>query len=306
MTREAITRLLVAVGLASLLLIGVVLPLHAASPTRPASHQGARTRAQTAITETTPITPSLVVTPTSTITLPLDTSLVATVTGTPSPTPTLTVIATPLATLPPSPTQTASPTLLPVETSTPAPAPTQTPTPIPTPTVTPTPTPSPVDQVFTFLSTNRVLAGAICLTPLFILALLLVILALRRGKTAPVPSPPPTPVAPPTISAGPHLESTHTAGGPRCFGLRPDGITVGRDRENDLVVTQDFSRWETVSNYHARIYQLAGRWIVEDINSMNGVYVNGKRTGRNLLQDGWQLDIGGVGFVFRARTEETG
>lgn len=271
MTREAITRLLVAIGLASLLLIGVALPLHAASPTQPASHQGAKNPAQTAITETTPITPGLVVTPTSLVTPP-----------------------------------TASPTLLPVETSTLVPAPAQTLTLIPTPIVTPTPIRSPINQAIAFLSTNRVLAGAICLIPLFILALLLVILALRRGKAAPIPSPPPTPAAPPTIPAGPHLESIHTAGGPRRFGLRPEGITVGRDRENDLVVTQDFSQWETVSNYHARIYQLAGRWIVEDIDSMNGVYVNGKRTGRNLLRDGWQLDIGGVGFVFRARTEETG
>jgi hypothetical protein len=236
MSREAITRSLVAVGLASLLLIGVALPLHAASPTRPASHQGAKNPAQTTLTETTPITPGLVVTPT----------------------------------------------------------------------VTSMPIRSPINQAITFLSTNPVLARAICLIPLFILALLLVILALRRRKTTPIPSPPPTPVASPAVPAGPHLESIHTAGGPRRFGLRPEGITVGRDRENDLVVTPDFSRWETVSNYHARIYQLTGRWIVEDIDSMNGIYVNGKRTGHNLLQDGWQLDVGGVGFVFRARTEETG
>jgi hypothetical protein len=236
MSREAITRSLVAVGLASLLLTGVALPLHAASPTRPASHQGVKNPAQTTITETTPITPGLVVTPT----------------------------------------------------------------------VTPAPIRSPVNQAIALLSANPVLAGAICLIPVVILALLLVILALRRGKPASIPSPPPTPAASPTIPTGPHLESILTAGGPRRFGLRPEGITVGRDRENDLVVTQDFSRWETVSNYHARIYQLAGRWIVEDINSMNGVYVNSKRTGRNLLQDGWQLDVGGVGFIFRARTEETG
>lgn len=80
---------------------------------------------------------------------------------------------------------------------------------------------------------------------------------------------------------------------------------IGRDQETDLTITQDFARWETVSKYHARIYRLTDHWIVEDLNSMNGVYVNGKRTGRNLLRDGWQLDIGGVGFVFRARTKET-
>jgi hypothetical protein len=180
--------------------------------------------------------------------------------------------------------------------------PTQAPT--PTPTLAPTPTRSPIEQVITLLSANRILAGSICLISLFILALLLIILAMRRKKPAPAPSPPPTPVTPAIPTAGPHLESVHTAGGPRRFGLRPEGIIIGRDQEADLTITQDFPRWDTVSNYHARIYQLTGHWIVEDINSMNGVYVNGKRTGRNLLRDGWQLDIGGVGFVFRARTEE--
>jgi pSer/pThr/pTyr-binding forkhead associated (FHA) protein len=41
-----------------------------------------------------------------------------------------------------------------------------------------------------------------------------------------------------------------------------------------------------------------GTWIVEDLGSQNGVYVMGRRTGRNQLQDGWSLSIGGVPFVF--------
>jgi hypothetical protein len=304
MTREAIKRLLISVGLALLLIVSPVLPLRAASPAHPANHQRAKSPAQTTITETTPMTPSTVVSPTGIITLPLDASLVPTVTTTPSPTPTLTVISIPTTTLRPAPTQTASPAPPLIETNTPTLAPTQTPIPAPTPTVAPTPTRSPINRVITFLSANRTLAGLICLIPLCILALLLIILAMRRKTPAPIPSPPPTPAIPPTLSAGPYLESIRTAGGPRRFGLRPEGVIIGRDQETDLTITQDFPRWETVSKYHARIYQLAGRWIVEDIDSMNGVYVNGRRTGRNLLQDGWQLDIGGVGFVFRARTEE--
>jgi pSer/pThr/pTyr-binding forkhead associated (FHA) protein len=66
-----------------------------------------------------------------------------------------------------------------------------------------------------------------------------------------------------------------------------------------LVIAQDLPGWETVSNRHARIYEQAGRWVIEDLGSTNGVYVNGKRTGRNLLQDGWRLGIGGVEFVCR-------
>jgi len=86
--------------------------------------------------------------------------------------------------------------------------------------------------------------------------------------------------------------------------LKPDGSTIGRTQENELVITQDFPGWESVSRHHARIYEQAGHWIVEDLNSMNGVYVNEKRTGKNLLRDGWRLSIGGVEFIFRAGTGE--
>ncbi len=106
---------------------------------------------------------------------------------------------------------------------------------------------------------------------------------------------------------GPYLESIGTPGGPRRFDLKPDGIIIGRALalpDVDLVITQDFPAWETVSSRHARVHQQAGHWIVEDLDSTNGIYVNERRTGRNLLRDGWRLGIGGVKFVFRASTGE--
>ncbi len=224
-------------------------------------------------------------------------------TPTPSPTPTLAPTYTPTAT--PSPTLTLTPTNTPTSspthTSTPIPTHTATPTLIPSPVPTSTPTPSP--GVIALLVENGWWIGGGCLLLLLlILGLLLILWAFRRKKPrlAPAPSPP----SPPPVPAAPHLKSIGTPGGPRRFDLRPEGVTIGRGSENDLVVTQDFPAWETVSRRHARIYQQAGRWIVEDLNSMNGVYVNGRRTGRNLLRDGWQLGIGGVEFVFRAGTGE--
>jgi pSer/pThr/pTyr-binding forkhead associated (FHA) protein len=100
------------------------------------------------------------------------------------------------------------------------------------------------------------------------------------------------------------LESVGTAGGPRRFILKPGGITIGRAPDNEVVITQEFPGWDTISRKHARVYQQEGYWIVQDLNSMNGVWVNDKRTGLNLLQDGWQLRIGGVEFVFHADTGE--
>jgi pSer/pThr/pTyr-binding forkhead associated (FHA) protein len=132
----------------------------------------------------------------------------------------------------------------------------------------------------------------------------LVLRALRRKTPRPISPPPSASAHPPPTPTGPHLESVGTSGGRCHLDLRPDGVTIGRAPENDLVITQDLPGWETVSRRHARIYEQAGHWIVEDLNSTNGIYVNGKRTGRNLLREGWQLRVGGVEFLFRASTGE--
>jgi pSer/pThr/pTyr-binding forkhead associated (FHA) protein len=144
------------------------------------------------------------------------------------------------------------------------------------------------------------MAAVICATPLLILGLLLIVWALLRKK--PTPSPPPKP-APPPPTAGPYLETVGLPGGPRRFRLKAEGVTIGREPENDLVITEEFPAWESVSRRHARIRQQANHWVVEDLDSTNGIYINERRTGRNLLRDGWRLGIGGVKFVFRVTAE---
>jgi len=107
----------------------------------------------------------------------------------------------------------------------------------------------------------------------------------------------------PVKPSPPWLEA-HPAGRRWRFEIRKDSVTVGRDPENDLVISAEFSGWETVSRKHARLYRRGGRWVVEDLASRNGIYVNGRRTGRNLLRDGWRLGIGGVEFIFHSGTGE--
>jgi len=254
MTREAIKRLLVVIGVALLVTMGVVLPLHAASSLQPFALQ-----------PISPISP-----PTS-------------------PTP-----ETPTPTTAPEPTNTPSPTVMPPTSIPPSPTP---PTPLTTPPA-PSPTPTPTVGWYWFLIENKVWFGGGCLLLLLLILIVILILAAgRRARRQPEPSLPPSPVV------SPYLE---TAGdpAPRRFYLNPEGSTIGRAEENNLVITQDFVGWETVSRRHARIYEQAGRWIVEDTGSMNGVYVNKSRTGHNLLRDGWQLGIGGVEFIFHAGTGE--
>ena len=53
-------------------------------------------------------------------------------------------------------------------------------------------------------------------------------------------------------------------------GSRP--VTIGRAPDNDLSVDN-----LAVSSYHAKVYFEAGRMVIEDLNSLNGTWVNGIR-----------------------------
>jgi len=68
-------------------------------------------------------------------------------------------------------------------------------------------------------------------------------------------------------------------------GSRPVGI--GRSPDNDLPVDN-----LAVSNYHARVYFEADRLVVEDLDSLNGTFVNDLRVERATLHDGDSIWIG--------------
>jgi pSer/pThr/pTyr-binding forkhead associated (FHA) protein len=69
------------------------------------------------------------------------------------------------------------------------------------------------------------------------------------------------------------------------LGNRPVGI--GRSPDNDLPIDN-----LAVSNHHARVYFEAGRLIVEDLDSLNGTFVNDLRVERATLHDGDSIWIG--------------
>lgn len=171
------------------------------------------------------------------------------------------------------------------------------PTPVPPPTPFATVAPSLGERALSFLEANWPLVGLGAAPLLIALAISLLVWAARAGKARPAASHA-------AAATGACLESAALAGGPRRFRLQPNGTVVGRAAESDLVITREFPGWETVSRRHARLSQQAGRWVVEDLSSTNGVYVDGQRTGRNVLYDGCRLGIGGVEFTFHASGEE--
>jgi hypothetical protein len=69
------------------------------------------------------------------------------------------------------------------------------------------------------------------------------------------------------------------------LGTRP--VTIGRAPDNDIPIDN-----LAVSNYHARVYMEAGSLVVEDLNSLNGSFLNEIRVERAMLKDGDSISIG--------------
>ncbi|HEY1470555.1 MAG TPA: FHA domain-containing protein [Candidatus Acidoferrum sp.] len=69
------------------------------------------------------------------------------------------------------------------------------------------------------------------------------------------------------------------------IGNRP--ISIGRSPDNDIPVDN-----LAVSTYHARVYYEGGRLVVEDLDSLNGTFVNDLRIERATLHDGDSIWIG--------------
>jgi pSer/pThr/pTyr-binding forkhead associated (FHA) protein len=64
-------------------------------------------------------------------------------------------------------------------------------------------------------------------------------------------------------------------------------VSIGRSPDNDLPVDN-----LAVSNYHARVYFEAGKLVVEDLDSLNGTFVNDMRIERATLRDGDSIWVG--------------
>jgi hypothetical protein len=69
------------------------------------------------------------------------------------------------------------------------------------------------------------------------------------------------------------------------LGTQP--VTIGRAPDNDIHIDN-----LAVSNYHARVYVEAGSLVVEDLNSLNGSFLNDIRIERAMLKDGDTILIG--------------
>lgn len=81
-------------------------------------------------------------------------------------------------------------------------------------------------------------------------------------------------------------------------GTQP--VTIGRAPDNDLHVDN-----LAVSSHHAKIFAEEGRLVVEDMNSLNGTFVNSQRVKRVTLKPGDVVMVGKHTIEVRGEAEGT-
>jgi len=72
-------------------------------------------------------------------------------------------------------------------------------------------------------------------------------------------------------------------------------LTIGRDPDNRIVLDHT-----AISRFHCRLISERGSYVVEDLGSTNGTYLNGRRIERERVGPGDELIIANVGIVVEA------
>ncbi|HEV7503117.1 MAG TPA: FHA domain-containing protein, partial [Vicinamibacteria bacterium] len=79
--------------------------------------------------------------------------------------------------------------------------------------------------------------------------------------------------------------------------LRPRPYAIGRARHNDISLTEP-----SISKMHARIVHENGVFVIEDLESLHGLYVDSARVKRSELRAGAQIQMGNVTLKFSPLT----
>jgi len=81
--------------------------------------------------------------------------------------------------------------------------------------------------------------------------------------------------------------------GEEIFPLTEAVTNIGRRPDNHLVLTD-----MRVSRQHAQIRRSAGHYMIFDLNSTGGTYVNGERITRRILRPGDVISLAGVTLIY--------
>jgi len=80
----------------------------------------------------------------------------------------------------------------------------------------------------------------------------------------------------------------------RTFHLDEPALSIGRLVSNDIWLEDPF-----VSRKHCVIRTEKEHYVIQDLNSANGTFINGERVNAGLLKEGSLIGIGASRFIFR-------
>jgi serine/threonine-protein kinase len=112
----------------------------------------------------------------------------------------------------------------------------------------------------------------------------------RAAEKAPAPAAPPEPVEP----AGPRFVLYEGKEVVAAYPVDKVEMLVGRSPDCDIIIED-----ATVSRVHARIVTRPNRFVVEDLDSLNGTYINDEAIKRGHIEDSDTVAFGNVVLVFR-------
>lgn len=81
--------------------------------------------------------------------------------------------------------------------------------------------------------------------------------------------------------------------GVKVHPLTESVVNIGRRLENQLVIDDP-----RVSRNHAQLRAIKGRFVLFDLNSTGGTFVNGQRTSQTVLYPGDVISLAGVALIF--------
>lgn len=81
--------------------------------------------------------------------------------------------------------------------------------------------------------------------------------------------------------------------GVKIYPLTLPVVNIGRRLDNQLIIDDP-----RVSRNHAQLRTIKGRFVVFDLNSTGGTFVNGQRTSQSVLYPGDVISLAGVALIF--------
>ncbi len=81
--------------------------------------------------------------------------------------------------------------------------------------------------------------------------------------------------------------------GVKVFPLHASVINIGRRMDNQLVIDDP-----RISRNHAQLRAIKGRFVLFDLNSTGGTFVNGQRASQTVLYPGDVISLAGVALIF--------